>query len=112
MTQPTTTGLVTTLADALGVPRRIVESTARHLREAGLLPTGKGSTAAPASIEHAVALLIGLMLAPGSKAAGDMARLYTQLPLDGVNFGLSTASCFPMRLSSMTRRACGSISTP
>ena len=40
--------LATTLANALGLPRKLVNETARYLREAGLLPDGD----APAGPEH------------------------------------------------------------
>ena len=45
--------LAQTLANALGLPRRHVEDTARHLQSAGLLPDDSG---AEATVENAVAL--------------------------------------------------------
>ena len=72
--------LTVTLADALGLPRRLVDETARHLREANMLADG----GALATVEHAVVLLLGLMAAPEPKDAPDSVRLYRQLPLDRV----------------------------
>ena len=83
----TTNDLCETLANALGLPRRLVDETARHLREAGMLPDGD----APASAEHAATLLLGLMAAPTSVDAPDCARLYAQLPLDHVTRGELTS---------------------
>ena len=77
---PTTTDLTATLANALGLPRLTVNETARHLREAEMLPEGKER----ASVEHAVTLLLALMAAPDPKDAPDCARLYLQLPFDRV----------------------------
>ena len=70
--------LVQTLGAALGLPRQHVEDTARHLREAGMLPDDSG---AEATVEGAVALLLGLMAAPDPKDAPACAQLYAQLPL-------------------------------
>ena len=77
---PTIDNLTDTLRSTLGLPRRLVTETARHLREAGMLAAG----GAPATVEHAVVLLLGLMVAPEPKDAPDCARLYRQLPLDRV----------------------------
>lgn len=71
--------LTETLANALGLPRRLVEETARHLREAKMLPAGQN---AQATVEHAVTLLLGLMAAPEPADAPDSVRLYRQLPFD------------------------------
>ena len=77
---PTIDNLTDTLRGALGLPRRLVDETARYLREAGMLAAG----GAPATVEHAVVLLLGLMAAPDPKDAPDAVRLYRQLPLDRV----------------------------
>ena len=77
----TTADLTATLAQALGLLARLVEETAKHLREAGMLPDDPGAEATP---EHAVTLLLGLMVAPEPKDAGDCVRLYRQLPFDKV----------------------------
>ena len=63
----TITNLTATLAEALGLPRRLVDDTARYLREAEMLADG----GAPATVEHAVVLLLGLMAAPDPKDAPD-----------------------------------------
>ncbi len=76
----TTSDLTATLAEALGLPRRHVDDTARYLREAGMLADG----GAPATVEHAVVLLLGLMAAAEPVDAPDAVRLYRQLPLDRV----------------------------
>ena len=73
--------LTATLTNALGLPRRLVDETAEHLREAGMLP---GDAAVATTPEHAVVLLLGLMAAPEPKDAPNVARLYFQLPLDCV----------------------------
>ncbi len=55
--------LMAALANALGLPRRLVDATARHLREAGMLAEG----VAPATVEHAVA--------EGRELASNLVRL-------------------------------------
>ena len=75
---PTIDNLTDTLRGALGLPRRLVDETARHLCEAGMLADGGTS----ATVEHAVALLLGLMTAAEPADAPDAVRLYRQLPLD------------------------------
>ena len=77
----TITDLTATLANALGLPRRLVDETARYLREAKMLPEGAD---AQATVEHAIVLLLGLMAAPDPEDAPNCARLYRQLPLDRV----------------------------
>ena len=73
--------LTATLANALGLPRRLVDETAEHLQEAGMLPSDPAAATTP---EHAVVLLLGLMAAPEPKDAPNCARLYRQLPLDRI----------------------------
>lgn len=77
---PTTNALIKTYAQTLGQPRRLVDETARHLHEAGMLAKGD----APATAEGAMVLLLGLMAAPTPEDAPDCARLYAQIPLDHV----------------------------
>ncbi len=55
--------LVAALANALGLPRRLVDATARHRREARMLAEGD----APATVEHAVA--------EGREPASNLVRL-------------------------------------
>lgn len=74
----TTDKLTATLAEALGLPDRLVNETARHLREAKMLPAGE------VTVEDAVTLLLGLMAAPDPESAPDCARLYAQLPFTRV----------------------------
>ena len=76
----TSADLCAMLGNALGLPRRLAEETAGHLRAANMLPDGEDE----AHIEHAVTLLLGLMAAPTPADAPDSARLYQQLPLDRV----------------------------
>ena len=76
----TTDDLAATLADALGLPRKLVEDTARHLRQAGML----AKAGAPATAEHAAALLLGVMRAPKPECSPEMVRLYSELPLEQV----------------------------
>ena len=72
--------LAATLASALGLSRKLVEDTARHLREASMLAKAD----APATAEHATTLLLALMAAPNPKNAPERARLYGGLPLSQV----------------------------
>ena len=74
----TITDLVATLAGALGVPRRLVEETARYLREAEMLPEGKEQ----AAVEHAVTLLLALMAVHDPEDAPSCVRLYLEMPFD------------------------------
>ncbi len=67
--------LTATLADALGLPRKMADGTARALREAGMLP----DSGAQASIEHAAVLLIALMAPQSSRSAPDSIDLYAGL---------------------------------
>ena len=80
--------LTTTLANALGLPRKLVNEIAGHLREAGLLPNDD----APAGPEHCAALLLGIMDAPSPERCPEMARLYGGLPLEQVTRQESLAS--------------------
>ena len=48
----TINGLTTTLANALGLPRKLVNETARYLREAGLLPDGDASVREGRNAQH------------------------------------------------------------
>ncbi len=80
----TVSDLIQTLANALGLPRRLVEETAGHLCEAKMLPDGED---AQATVEHAGALLLASMAAPFPKAAPNSVRNYGQLPLDLVTSG-------------------------
>ncbi len=75
-----TDDLTATLAGALGLPRKLVDDTAHHLRKAGMLP----DDAAPATAEHATTLLLGVMAAPTPKDAPDRVKLYSELPLERV----------------------------
>ena len=79
--------LKSTLSAALGLFRRLVDETARHLQDAEMLPDDPGASATP---EAAVTLLLGLMTAPTPKDAPDCARLYAQLPLWRINQGETT----------------------
>lgn len=65
----TTAELTATLATALGLPRRLAEETARHLREDRMLSAPESLV----STEHAVTLLLGLMAAPTTADAPDCA---------------------------------------
>ncbi len=76
---PNMDDLTATLTEALGLPLRLVNETAKHLREGGILLDDPGADAAP---EQAVTLLLGLMVAPEPKDAPDCVRLYRQLPFD------------------------------
>ncbi len=88
-----TTDLCETLAASLGIEREVVADHASHLREAGMLPDGD----APVGPEHAVTLLIALMVAPIPADAPDCVRLYQRLPLDGVTgAALTPAMCTEM----------------
>lgn len=82
----TTDDLTTTLADALGLPRKLADDTACHLREAEMLEEAD----APVNAEHAVALLIGLMAAPTPADAPDCVRLYRALPFEGITGAMIT----------------------
>ena len=62
--------LAATLASALGLPRQLVDDTARHLRVAGMLPDAD----APTTVENAVTLLLGLMAVPTPADAPALAR--------------------------------------
>ena len=72
--------LTTTLANALGLPRRMVEDTARRLRETDMLPDDD----APAASEHCAALLLGVMAAREPESSSQRVRLYGALPLDRI----------------------------
>lgn len=74
----TTTDLCKILAASLGLDPEIVLDHARHLHEAGMLADG----GAPATVEHAVTLLIALMAAPNPEDAPDCVRLFVRLPFD------------------------------
>ncbi len=76
--------LIETLASALGLPHRLVEETAHHLREAKMLPDGED---AQATVEHAGVLLLALMAAPVPKAAPGSVETYNQLPLEQATVG-------------------------
>ncbi len=83
-----TTALIHTLSEALGLPHSAVDWTARALREGGLFPVGKGGRggagAAGVTVQHAVNLLLALMAPQSSKSVKDRVDLYNQLPFEGV----------------------------
>ncbi len=78
----TITDLTNVLAEALGIGRAPVTTTARYLREAGLLPTGErgrhGGVAMTAA--DAATLLIGFLGAPRVCDAPAAARVFAKLP--------------------------------
>ncbi len=79
-----TTSLIQSLSEALGVPRETVDWAARQLREAGLFPVGKGGRggagAAEVTAAHAVSLLLALLAGePPTKATKFVPR-YLALP--------------------------------
>lgn len=76
--------LIETLAGALGLPRRLVEETARYLREAKLLPDDENKQA---TAGHAGVLLLALMAAPVPRDAPNNVQIYDQLPLGEVAVG-------------------------
>ncbi len=79
----TTTDLIRTLSDALGIEHKAINLCARFLREAGYLPTGRRARngAAEVTVEHARHLLLAVMSgAPVTKAA-EVLRIYRDLPL-------------------------------
>ena len=82
----TTTALIQTLTDSLGLERSTVDWTARQLRENGLIPTGRRgpNCAADATVEHAANLLLALMARGSQAKVAEVVRSYRDLPLTSV----------------------------
>ena len=91
----TTPILIQTLSDSLGLERRVVDWTARQLRENGLLPTGRRGPngAAEVTVEHAVNLLLALMVPQSPRSAPDSVKLYRDLPLRMLTKDSEVAAC-------------------
>ena len=87
------TDLTNALADAMGTLRAPVATTARHLREAGLLPTGDMGRygAAPVSAEHAAALLLGFLGTDLPCKAPKAVQVFGTLPAISATFQRANA---------------------
>lgn len=86
----TTRELCEVLAAALGVERAVVKSHAHALHEVGLFPSDEADAdEAHAEPEHAAALLVAIMGGGPPEKSPDAVRLYANLPLDRVHWGVT-----------------------